>query len=314
MDQEGVHPDPEKIESVRNYSTPTTLTELRRFLGLTSWYRRFIENYSTIAAPLCELLKKNEKFEWSPRQQEAFEKIKTVLTTAPILACPDFTQPFTLATDASEVGIGAILSQNLEGKEKVIAYANRSLTETECKYGVTERECLGVYWAIYKFRPYIEGQKFSVITDHAALKWLHSLKNVTGRLARCALALQQYTFDIIHKKGVEMKPPDALSRHPTNESILVPMPSEIVNMDNNDWYNNMFKKVKENPNTFPVFCIQGNELWRKSDNMGESLLGKAERWRLCVPKAEHFKIMTENHKPPTAGHLGIKRTLNRIRE
>ena len=110
--------------------------------------------------------------------------IKRCLSEAPVLACPNFEIPFVLQTDASNTGLGAVLTQDVEGKESVISYASRTLSEAECKYSTTEKECLAIVWAIQKYRPYLEGYKFTVITDHSSLRWLHNLKNPSGRLAR----------------------------------------------------------------------------------------------------------------------------------
>ena len=130
--------------------------------------------------------------------------------TAPVLACPDFEKPFDLFVDGSQQGLGVILSQ--EGK--VIAYASRTLTKAEKKYCPTEIECLAVLWGIEKFRCYLEGYSFNVITDHSSLRWLDNLKDPCGRLGRWAVRLQQYDYKVIHRKGKDQEALDALSRSP----------------------------------------------------------------------------------------------------
>ena len=120
--------------------------------------------------PLHTLLKKGVEWKWNAEQEQALEKIKKILTTGPILACPNFHHPFQLETDASDTGLGAVLTQNIENNNHVIAFASRSLIEAERKYSTSEKECLAVVWAIRKFRPYLEGYTFKVITDHMALK------------------------------------------------------------------------------------------------------------------------------------------------
>ena len=152
-----------------------------------------------MAEPLTRLTKKAQVWHWDDEQRIALDTLKAGLTTAPTLACPNFQLPFVLQTDASSVGLGAVLTQVIDEHERVIAYANRALTEAEKKYTVTEQECLAVIWPIRKFRCYLEGYTFTVITDHSSLRWLHNLKNPTGRLARWALELLEYNFTIIHR-------------------------------------------------------------------------------------------------------------------
>ena len=162
--------------------------------------------------PLHTLLKKGVEWKWNTEQEQALEKIKKLLTTGPILACDNFHHPFQLETDASDTGLGAVLTQNIDNNNHVIAFARRSLNEAERKYSTSEKGCLAVVWAIRKFRPYLEGYTFKVITDHIALKWLHNLKNPTGRLARWALELLEYDYEIIYRKSSINYAPDALSR------------------------------------------------------------------------------------------------------
>ncbi|KMQ83753.1 reverse ribonuclease integrase, partial [Lasius niger] len=212
VQQDGLSVDPEKTTSIVEYPAPRNIKQLRRFIGMASWYRRFIPQCATKLEPLTRLLKKNHSWEWGDNQKAAFESIKECITSPPILACPKFELPFVLQTDASSVGIGAVLTQETEGVEQVIAFASRALSEAERKYATTEQECLAVVWAIKKFRPYLEGYQFRVITDHSSLRWLHNLKNPTGRLARWALELLEYDYTIEHRKGALHHVPDALSR------------------------------------------------------------------------------------------------------
>ena len=133
------------------------------------------------------LLKKNTRWSWGAEQQQAFEELKRKLTEAPVLACPDFSKRFILQTDASNHGLGAVLLQEVNGEERVIAYASRRLTKPESNYSCTEKECLAIVWGIRKMRLYLEGTHFTVITDHMALKWLNSIESPTGRIAQWAL-------------------------------------------------------------------------------------------------------------------------------
>jgi len=211
---EGIRTDPDKVSAIVDLAPPTNLRGLRRFLGMASWYRRYIEGFSKITAPLNRLLKKGQRWKWTPEQDQAFCRLKQCLTEAPVLTCPDFEKPFILQTDASDLGLGVALTQHVEGNDKVIAYASRSLTSCEKAYSTTEKECLAIVWGIEKMRPYLEGYHFTVLTDHQSLKWLRTLKSPSGRLARWQMSLQQYSFDVKYRKGALNKVADALSRDP----------------------------------------------------------------------------------------------------
>lgn len=211
VQRDGLAVDPEKTRPILEYPAPQNIKQLRRFIRMSSWYRKFIPQFATLSEPLTRLLKKGKRWEWGDDQVRVFDRIREHLIAAPILACPDFEQPFILQTDASSVGLGAVLTQTVEGVERVIAYTSQVLSDTQKRYTVTEQECLAVIWAIKKFRPYLEECKF-IVTDHSSLRWLHNLKNPTGRLARWALELLEYDYEVIHRKGVLRHVPDALSR------------------------------------------------------------------------------------------------------
>eukprot|EP00794_Sanderia_malayensis_P003974 gene3974-4523_t len=181
--KDGIKPNPEKISVIQNYPVPKDCGEIRSFVALVSYYRRFIKNFASIAAPLNYLLKKGVKFTWSDDCQCAFEYLRNSLLKAPILAYPDFNERFSLYTDASNTGIGAVLAQNIGGTEKTIAYASRSLKPHERKYATIERECLALVWGIKYFRPYLYGHEFDVITDHNPLKWLDNARDLHSRLS-----------------------------------------------------------------------------------------------------------------------------------
>src|SRR6266487_2542613 len=164
------------------------------------------------------LLKKETPFEWTDKQQRAFDFLKECLMKAPILQYPDFEKPFTLYTDASGTGLGAVLTQkDSENKERVIAYASKSLNKAELNYGITDKECLAVIWAIKHFEQYLELLPFQVVTDHSALKYLQTAKVPTGRRAQWIMYLQQFEFEIVYRPGKENRNADALSRIPEIE-------------------------------------------------------------------------------------------------
>ena len=146
VSEDGVATDPSKIAAVKNWSTPQNLTEVKSFLGLCSYYRRFISNFAAKAKPLNKLTEKGVNFRWTEECQASFDSLRHALISAPILAHPDFSQPFILDTDASDVAIGAVLSQVQNGMEKVIAFASRTLSKAERKYCVTRKELLAVVY------------------------------------------------------------------------------------------------------------------------------------------------------------------------
>ncbi|KAL9979865.1 hypothetical protein ACROYT_G017589 [Oculina patagonica] len=211
---DGVQPNPEKVRVVRDFPVPKNLKELRAFMGLANYYRRFVRGFAHIASPLNALTKKGVKFGWTQSCADAFDKLKRALVSAPILAYPDFKKEFLLFVDASSTGIGFTLAQKQNGKEVVIAYNGRGLNRAEQNYSTTEREALALVEGIKKFQPYLFGRKFTVITDHSSLRWLMNVKDATGRLARWSLLLQQYDFEIVHRPGREHSNADSLSRRP----------------------------------------------------------------------------------------------------
>ena len=214
VERNGLKPDPAKIEKMKNLPRPTKLKELRSVLGLFNYYRKFIKEFSKLAKPMNQLLKKDVKFIWTEKQQKAFETLKGKLTEAPILSYPDFNKQFTIFTDASKRGLGAVLSQlDDEGKERVIIYDSRSLIPAEKNYHTTELECLAVFWAVQRFHKYLfTSTPFKIVTDHSALKTLKTAKIPKGRRARWIMELQQYNFTIEHRPGKANANADALSQ------------------------------------------------------------------------------------------------------
>lgn len=211
---EGVATNPAKVEAVREWPIPANVGELRSFLGLASYYRRFVRDFATIASPLHRLTEKGQSFIWDDRCTLAFNQLKMNLTKAPVLAYPDAQQPFIVDTDASNVGVGAVLSQRVGDGEQVVAYFSRALSKTEKNYCVTRRELLAVILALRQFRPYLHGNRFLLRTDHASLTWLLNFKSPEGQVARWLETLQAYDFEIQHRAGRVHGNADALSRRP----------------------------------------------------------------------------------------------------
>lgn len=213
VSREGVKPDPQKIKAIRDYPQPRSVRDIRSFVGLASYYRRHIPNFAAIAKPLTMLTRKDVEFKWGTSQEEAFRELKAKLSTEPLLSYPDFSLPFIVTTDASQEAVGAVLSQKINGEEKPVAYCSRQLNAAERNYSCTERELLAVIFATKQFRCYLYGRKFTLHTDHAALRWLLNLKDPSSRLTRWSLRLAEFDYEVIHKPGKKLPHADALSRH-----------------------------------------------------------------------------------------------------
>ena len=192
VNRDDFKPNPDKIAPILEYPATKNLKQLRRFQGMASWYRKFLPDFATIADRLTHLTKRGVAFVWSEKAPSAFGQIKALIASAPILHGPSFDHPFVIQTDASDSGLGAVLTQTIDGVDRVLCFASRTMTPAERNNSVTERECLAVLWVICKFRSYVEGCHFTVITDHSSLKWLCNLHNPKGRLAGWAPELQTY--------------------------------------------------------------------------------------------------------------------------
>ena len=226
VSEDGIATDPAKVEKVANWPEPTSMKEVQQFLGLASYYRQFIKDFSMYAKPLCKLTEKGAEFRWTADCQNAFLDLRRKLVSAPILAFPNFSKPFLLDTDASDNGIGAVLSQVQEdGRECVIAYASRMLTKAERRYCVTRKELLAVVTFVHHFRHYLLGQQFTLRTDHGSLTWLKNFKHPEGQLARWLERLEEYNFTVVHRPGRKHCNADALSRLPCRQCGREPDPT-----------------------------------------------------------------------------------------
>lgn len=222
INEHGLKQDPEKVKSIQEFSVPPKGEKkaIESFLGMAGYFQSFIKNFNILADPLRQLVKKDAEWNWTEECQNSFDEIKANLTNAPVLARPDLTgkYPFVVQCDASESGIGAVLLQQQKDESyKVIKYASRSLSSSERKWHVTEQEALAVIWACEKFAEYVMGTKFIVESDHSSLQWLMGFKK--GRLVRWALRAAEFNFDIVHKKGIDNKVADHLSRYPITDEI-----------------------------------------------------------------------------------------------
>ena len=215
---------------------------------------------------------------------------------------------FSVHTDASDTGIGAVLYQSVEEEERVIEFASRTLTSAEKNYSVTEKECLAVVFGIRKFRQYIEGEPFTVVTDHSSLKWLTSLKNPTSRLARWALELQGHYFTVEYRKGALNHVPDVLSRmFEKDETAICAISWASTTTD--EWYRAQAQKVMARPEKFPRWKIVGGNLYYyRPDVIIDESLVDADAWKLVIPQEHRQEVLQECHDRPEAGHFGREKT------
>lgn len=216
----GVKPNPDKIRAIKNYPIPKTTKEIKGFLGLLGYYRKFIRDFAKITKPITKCLKKGAQIIHNSEFIQCFETCRNLLINQPLLQYPDFTKEFILTTDASNYAIGAVLSQGEIGRDLPVAYASRTLNESEINYSTIEKELLAVVWATKYFRPYLFGRRFTIVSDHKPLQWLFSLKEPNSKLIRWRLRLEEYDYKIVYKKGKCNKNADALSRIELNTNEL----------------------------------------------------------------------------------------------
>lgn len=271
------------------------------------------------------------KFTWTDECQTAFDTLKTALTQAPILAYPDFTVPFHLYVDASDDALGMVLGQIQNDREVVISYAGRKLLAAERNYTVTEREALAVVAGIKYFQPYVYGRKFIVYTDHNAVRWLMNIREPTGRLARWALQLQQFDFEIVHRAGKSNGNADALSRR-SYDTILAAVDTTGVQTDQINELQRKdpaladiidyleFKTLPENSKDAKKLLYTIEQYYLDSDGILCHILipgGKRSptlKSQLVVPTALRHEVLVNAHDLPTGGHLGINKTYAKLRD
>jgi hypothetical protein len=212
---QGVSTDPDKVQSVRNWPTPSNIKQLRGFLSLTRYYRKFIQHYGVIARPLTELHKKGKQYQWTPQTEQAFQLLKQELIQAPVLTVPNFQDTFVLETDASDYGIGVVLMQ----AGHPVAYLNKHLCPRNQTLSVYEKECMAILMAIDKWRPYLQHQRFIIRTDQKSLLYLTE-QRVTSKIQHKALVrLMDLEYQIQYKQGINNAAADALSRCSTSTEV-----------------------------------------------------------------------------------------------
>ena len=313
VDENGLRPSHEKVQAIKQMEAPRNVREIRRFLGMTSYYRNFIERFAHHANPLTSLVGKNARYHWSAECQGAFEHLKDALCKAPVLSHPDMSQPFAIFTDASDVGVGAVLAQS----GQPVWFASRVLTPAERKYDTREKECIAVMFGLEKFKPYYYGRHVTVFTDHGNLRWLmdHEQK---GRLARWQLYLQQYDVTISYVKGKHNPVADCLSRYEDTKVIVasvkvkqklqaVVVPRKI-RLPIKNWQ----KQQDRDPqlallknNVKLPFVLEDGILYRQKED--------SQKKRLVLPEHLIQRFIEEAHNSSEAAHGGVNKTSYHLR-
>jgi hypothetical protein len=307
ISKDGIAVDPEKIEAIREWSVPKNVTEVRSFMGLAGYYRRFIEGFSKIAHPITSLQRKGVKFQWTLDCEKSFQHLKQLLTSAPILRIADPNEDFIVCTDACKEGLGGVLTQN----GFVICYESRKLKEHERHYATHDLELAAIVHALRKWRHYLMGKRFELRTDHNGLKYLFDQPTLNARQSRWLEFLSEYDFDIKHIKGKENKVVDALSRrvhelHATTISMYQSdLKDKIIEAAKSDLqYKELVAKLQQG-------ILQQKIEEYKLDN-DEILM---YRGIIYVPNSQELKnlILREMHNVPYAGHPGYQKTIAAVK-
>jgi hypothetical protein len=320
INPEGILVDPDKITALTTLPSPKCTKDVRSFLGLASFYRKYVKGFAQIAAPLHYLTGEKVPFIWSEDCELAFKELKSILSRAPILKSFDPGLPTELWTDASSIAIAAILQQrDSEGGFRVIAYASRLLHAAERNYATTHLECLAIVWGLEHFRVFCFNSEIKVVTDHHALCSLLNLKRPTGRLARWLMTLSDYTLEIHYTKG-ESHPTDCLSRN-----IYAGVPEETEEVEivlyaiEDDFRHLLVKKQMDDPNYTNIiselkdssidtiicgYLLRQDTLYYRSPY--------TSRWLLAVPRVMISQILYCHHTDIMGGHQGVSRTLRKI--
>ncbi|KAM1569366.1 hypothetical protein ACFX10_034490 [Malus domestica] len=324
VSERGIEVDKSKIDLVRYLPSPTSVREVRSFLGHAGFYRRFIKDFSKISNPLCRLLQKDVAFDFNEECEKAFNHLKDVLTSAHIIVPPDLSLPFELMCDASDYALGAVLGQRKEKRPHVIYYASRTLNDAQLNYSTTEKELLAVVFALDKFRSYLLGTKVIIYTDHAALKYLFTKKEVKPRLIRWMLLLQEFDIEIWDKKGSENVVADHLSRMVHEEDavpIIETFPDEqLMSVKVSEpWYADLVNYLVSKHVPSELLKHQGDKLKKEARFYvwDDPYLWKYcpdQVIRRCVHDSEFNAILTFCHTYACGGHFGTQRTALKVLE
>lgn len=319
---DGVKIDYDRTKAIYDFPRPKNKKDIASFIGMVNFFRKFIANFAQLAAPLNFLRRKNQKFEWGETQQASFDALKLALASAPVLAVPDFDKQFILQTDASNSGIAAVLLQEQNGARRPIGYASRSLSETEKNYSVYELEALGVLFGVERFRFFLEHKKFLLETDNQALTWVLARPRKTGRIARWAVRISAFRFDVHHIRGSDNGVADALSRMfgEGDQDVSGGEPENVgvILADIPELFNNLAEQQTLDPLLGPIIeDLKGGKV-REGYKLQKGVLCYRTRYdnrdKICLPRQLIDPVFRYFHRSLCGGHLGIFKTSMKIRE
>ncbi|HVW99810.1 MAG TPA: reverse transcriptase domain-containing protein, partial [Candidatus Babeliaceae bacterium] len=306
-----VRMDPKKVEAIGKWPTPKTVKDVQQFLGFCNFYRNFIENFANIAKPLWNLTQKDKPWNWTSKEDIAFDAIKTKLTSQPVLAIPNDTDPFRVECDASDYATGAILSQKQEGEWKPIAFMSKALSATERNYEIHDRELLAIIRSLEEWRQYLLGSpnKIEIFTDHKNLEYFLTAKKLNRRQARWSGLLADYDYILKHIPGKSMTKPDVLSRRPDhgegiendNDNIILITPEHIASITVESLGDEILAKLKEKP----MVSINPRD---KADWKQENGITYRDGLIVVNYKDLQLEILKSVHDSPIAGHPGQAKT------
>lgn len=316
ISESGIAPGSAKIRSIDQFPIPKDVKTVRSFVGLASFFRRFVQNFAKIISPLTELLKKGVQFKWDQEQHDAFNEIKKRLVSRPILSVYDPNAKTEVHTDACAIGIGAVLLQEqADGKLHPVSYYSRKTTKDESKYHSFELEALAIVCALERFRVYLLGIQFTIRTDCNSLKLLANKRDLSARIGRWFVRLSEFDYIIEYHKGTSNVVADGLSRNPVDsaeELQLVGLPVMGITI-NTDWIAALQRSDEE------IMCLKtklenGDQEVQKKFTLYKNRVYKTSKglWRLYVPKDIRTEIIIEAHK--SLMHLGIDKTLSKLKE
>ena len=327
--------DSGKLKGIRDWPIPTTVKQVRAFLGFGNFYRRFIWHFSELAKPLNDLLKKDHKFEWTNDCQKTFDELKKRFTEEPVLMMPDHTRPFQIETDASKYATGAVLTQlDSNGDRHPISFISKTLSPTERNYEIYDRELLAIIRALEEWRHYIQGSAHTttILSDHKNLTYYREARKLNRRQARWSLYLSEFDVKLVHTPGTKMIQSDALSRRPdlcpeedTDNKDIVMLPEEMfVNLIDvdlqeriaaaNDLDGNAAEMLRLLLENAPKEMTMGLEDWELDNTDGRNIL--FYKGKNYIPRDAELRrdIVKTFHDHETAGHPGEMGTYNAVRQ